>query len=188
MSQPGSELLARAQGGDRAALEQLVREQQGYIYSLALGVARNADDAADIMQEACVKMARALPTYRAEARFTAWLYRLVLNAGLDLLRRRGRVVSLEAEQDDGPGLPSAEPPADPEHSAERADAAARVRAAVDRLPAGQRLALTLQYFEDMRYEEISEVMGIPLNTVKSHIRRGKAALARELVDLAPLAV
>jgi RNA polymerase sigma-70 factor (ECF subfamily) len=186
--QPSRELLARAQSGDRAALEQLVREQQGYIYSLALGLARNADDAADIMQEACVKMARALPTYRAEARFTTWLYRLVLNAGLDLLRRRGRVVSLEAAENDGPGLPSAEPSADPERSAERADAAARTRAAVDRLPSGQRLALTLQYFEDLRYEEISEVMGIPLNTVKSHIRRGKAVLACELIDLAPLAV
>ncbi len=58
-----------------------------------------------------------------------------------------------------------------------------MRAAVAHLPDAQRLALTLHYFEDMRYEDIAEVMGVPLNTVKSHIRRGKTKLAESLAPL-----
>jgi RNA polymerase sigma-70 factor (ECF subfamily) len=183
--QPSRELLEAAIEGKRWALERLIQDQQNYIYSVALGVARNADDAADVMQEACIKMARALPSYRAEARFTTWLFRLVVNVGLDLLRKRGRCVSLEKEEWAEVLLPAVDPSGNPASSAERADAAARVRLALENLPAGQRLALTLQYFEDMHYEEIADIMGVPLNTVKSHIRRGKEALARELGDLAP---
>lgn len=187
MAEPDAELLARARRGDPAALGRLIEEQQTYIYSIALGLAHNADDAADILQEACIRMARGLGSYRAEARFTTWLYRLVVNIGLDLLRRRGRAVSLEAEQAAGSEPPAQEGGAEPEQAAMRADLAARVRAALATLPPGQRLALTLQYFEDVRYEEIAEIMGLPLNTVKSHIRRGKERLARELADLAPAA-
>jgi RNA polymerase sigma-70 factor, ECF subfamily len=183
--EPSRELLDAALRGEQSALEQLIRDQQNYIYSVALGVARNADDAADIMQEACIKMARALPSYRAEARFTTWLFRLVVNVGLDVLRKRGRRVSLENDESAEALVPAADPSDDPASWAERADAAARVRLALERLPAGQRLALTLQYFEDVGYEEIADIMDVPLNTVKSHIRRGKEAMARELADLAP---
>lgn len=185
VAEPDQQLLARARQGDPAALGQLIEEQQTYIYSIALGLARNADDAADVMQEACIRLARGLESYRAEARFTTWLYRLVVNSGLDLLRRRGRAVSLEEEQASGLEPTARDDFGDPEQSAVRADMAARVRAALAKLPPGQRLALTLQYFEDVRYEDIATIMGLPLNTVKSHIRRGKERLARELGDLAP---
>jgi RNA polymerase sigma-70 factor (ECF subfamily) len=182
--EPSRETLEAARRGEPRALERLIREQQPYIYSLALGVARNSEDAADILQEACIKLVTALPSYRAEARFTTWLYRLVVNVGLDLLRRRGQTVALD-EEGLTERLPSSATWADPESAAERSDRAARVRAALDRLSTPQRVALTLQYFEDVRYEDIAEIMGLPTNTVKSHLRRGKEALARELADLAP---
>jgi RNA polymerase sigma-70 factor, ECF subfamily len=184
--EPTHEVVEAARRGDPLALERLILEQQSYIYSVALAVARNADDAGDVMQEACIKLARTMPTYRGESSFTTWLYRLVVNVGIDLLRRRGRTLSL----DDGGevALPSRDRLGDPQIALERSDLAKRVRAALDRLPDGQRLALTLQYFEDVPYEQIAEIMGLPLNTVKSHIRRGKERLAAELADLAPSAV
>ncbi len=187
VAEPNRELVERARAADHAAIERLILEQQTYIYSVALGVARNPDDAADVMQEACIRMVRALPGYRGESRFTTWLYRLVVNAGLDLLRRRGHTVSLEEDEGDGFALVSPDRLADPERAAERSALAGRVRSALERLPIGQRLALTLLYFEDVGYEEIADVMSLPLNTVKSHIRRGKERLARELADLAPAA-
>jgi RNA polymerase sigma-70 factor (ECF subfamily) len=173
------DLARRAQGGDRAALAVLVQAQQRYVYSIALGVMKEPADAADMTQEAFVRVMRSLHTYRGETRFTTWLYRLVTNVCLDGLRRRGRPVEpLDSAEDEGP--PEVVDPdrwSRPDEQAELRESAAEVRAALADLPAAQRLALTLHYFEDMRYEDVAAVMNVPLNTAKSHIRRGKERLA-----------
>src|SRR4051794_8864457 len=186
MAEPSTVLVQRAQRGDRDALSALVESQQTYVYSIAMSLMHNPTDAADMTQEAFVRLLRSLGTYRGETKFTTWLYRLVTNICLDGLRRRGRPV--ESLDDTGAGgnddTPSAgERLADndrwthPEEDLELRESAKEVRAAMDQLPAAQRLALSLHYFEEMRYEDIADVMNLPLNTVKSHIRRGKERLA-----------
>ncbi len=164
---------------------QLVQGQQTYVYSIALSIMRHPQDAADMTQEAFVRLLRALPSYRGETKFTTWLYRLAANMCLDGLRRKGRpVASLDQCGEDGQPLGDrlADPDrwSGPEDSSARRETAADVRRAVQELPTAQRLALTLHYFDELRYEEVAEVMGLPLNTVKSHIRRGKERLARLL--------
>jgi RNA polymerase sigma-70 factor (ECF subfamily) len=190
MAEPSPALVQRAQAGDRDALSALVQSQQTYVYSIAMSLMHNPADAADMTQEAFIRLMRSLGTYRAETRFTTWLYRLVTNICLDGLRRRGRPIESLDESWSGAGgddAPSAgERLADtdrwtqPETELELRESATEVRQALGRLPAAQRLALTLHYFEDLRYEDIAEVMGLPLNTVKSHIRRGKERLALTL--------
>src|SRR5215216_5826436 len=187
MAEPSAVLVRRAQAGDREALSALVQSQQTYVYSIAMSLMHNPADAADMTQEAFIRLLRALSSYRGETKFTTWLYRLVTNICLDGLRRRGRPVdsldepSIGAGGDDG--QTSGERLADtdrwthPEEEIELRESANEVRAALQGLPAAQRLALTLHYFEELRYEDIAEVMGLPLNTVKSHIRRGKERLA-----------
>ena len=172
-------LARRAQAGDRAALAALVQSQQRYVYSIALGVMKEPADAADMTQEAFMRVMRSLHTYRGETRFTTWLYRLVTNVCLDGLRRRGRPVEpLDADDDEGPSeVVDPDRWSRPDEQVELRESAAEVRAALADLPASQRLALTLHYFEDMRYEDVASVMNVPLNTVKSHIRRGKERLA-----------
>jgi RNA polymerase sigma-70 factor (ECF subfamily) len=172
-------LARRAQAGDGAALAALVQDQQRYVYSIALGVMKEPADAADMTQEAFMRVMRSLHTYRGETRFTTWLYRLVTNVCLDGLRRRGRPVEpLDATDDDGPTeVVDPDRWAQPHAQAELRESAAEVRAALADLPAPQRLALTLHYFEDMRYEDVATGMNVPLNTAKSHIRRGKERLA-----------
>jgi len=194
MAEPSPALVRRAQAGDQQALSALVQSQQTYVYSIAMSLMRNPADAADMTQEAFVRLLRSLGTYRAETKFTTWLYRLVTNICLDGLRRRGRPIeSLDepASTPAGEDAPTAgERLADndrwthPEQELELRESAAEVRAALDELPAAQRLALTLHYFEDMRYEDIAETMHVPLNTVKSHIRRGKERLALVLSNSA----
>ncbi len=149
----------------------------------------NPADAADMTQEAFIRLMRSLGTYRGETRFTTWLYRLVTNICLDGLRRRGRPVESLDEavgEDDAATradrLVDADRWAQPDEQLRFRESAAEVRAALAQLPAAQRLALTLHYFEDMRYEEIATVMGLPLNTVKSHIRRGKERMAALLAE------
>jgi RNA polymerase sigma-70 factor (ECF subfamily) len=187
MAEPSAALVQRAQAGDREALSALVQSQQTYVYSIAMSLMHNPADAADMTQEAFVRLLRSLGTYRAETKFTTWLYRLVTNICLDGLRRRGRPVdSLDASastQGGDDALTPGERLADndrwtqPEEEIQLRESAAEVRAALETLPPQQRLALTLHYFQDQRYEDIAEVMGLPLNTVKSHIRRGKERLA-----------
>lgn len=179
MAEPNPQLVRRAQDGDPAAWSQLVAEQQNYVYSIAFNLMRRPEDAADLTQEAFLRLCQSIGTYRGETRFTTWLYRLVVNLGLDLLRRRGR--SKEAYLDDAVvDVPDVDPLVDPALIVDRQETSARVRAALGELPTAYRLALTLYYFQELRYEEIASVLGLPLNTVKAHIRRGRLALARSL--------
>ncbi len=177
MAEPSSETIRRAQAGDRAAIATLVVDQQRYVYSIAMSLLHDPDDAADLTQDAFIRMLRSLHTYRGETKLTTWLYRLVVNLAIDRLRRRGvPAISLDADES-AVDVPSASPADDVPLTVERGEEARLVRDAVARLPDAQRLALTLHYFEDLRYEDIADVMGVPLNTVKSHIRRGKERLA-----------
>src|ERR1700738_1467024 len=92
MAEPSAALVQRAQAGDREAVSELVQSQQTYVYSIAMSLMHNPADAADMTQEAFVRLLRSLGPYRGETKFTPWLYRLVTNICLDGLRRRGRPV------------------------------------------------------------------------------------------------
>ncbi len=177
MAEPLAETMRRAQAGDLAALAALVAEQQRYVYSIAMTITKDPTDAADLTQDALIRFVRAIGSYRGETKLSTWLYRLVVNLGIDRMRRRGAPpIRLDDEGTDI-DLASDDPADDVAMLAERTEEAQLVRAAIGRLPDAQRLALTLHYFEDLRYEDIADVMGVPLNTVKSHIRRGKDRLA-----------
>lgn len=190
MAEPSAELIRLAQAGNRDALEQLVASQQHYVFSLAMSVLHNPDDAADLTQEAFVRLYRSLRQYNGESRFTTWLYRMVINLCRDELRRRKRQVQQilpGADGDDDDRDPvtlvrddsfDADPPSVLEHK----ELSTALHAVVDQLEPQYRQALTLFYFEDLKYQDIAEVMQIPLNTVKSHIRRGKERMA-ELIAL-----
>jgi RNA polymerase sigma-70 factor (ECF subfamily) len=100
-----------------------------------------------------------------------------VNLGIDRMRRRGAPPIRLDDDDADIDVASDHPADDVAGVAERVEEAQLVRTAVAQLPDAQRLALTLHYFEDLRYEDIADVMGVPVNTVKSHIRRGKERLA-----------
>ena len=176
MAEPHAETIRRAQAGDQAAIAQLVAEQQRYVYSIAMTITKDPTDAADLTQDALIRFMRAIGSYRGETKLSTWLYRLVVNLGIDRMRRRGApAIRLDDESDID--VASESPADDVAGLAERVEEVQLVRMAVAKLPDAQRLALTLHYFEDLRYEDIADVMGVPINTVKSHIRRGKERLA-----------
>src|ERR1700694_2826806 len=147
MAEPSAALVKRAQAGDRAAVSELVQSQQTYVYSIAMSLMRNPADAADMTQEAFVRLLRSLGTYRAETKFTTWLYRLVTNICLDGLRRRGRPVdSLDESSstqggDDAPTagerLADTDRWTQPEQELELRESATEVRRALDSLPTTQ---------------------------------------------------
>jgi RNA polymerase sigma-70 factor (ECF subfamily) len=183
VAEPSREQIALAQQGDSQALTQLVIGQQHYVYSIAMSVLKNPEDAADLTQEAFIRLFRALPQYNGESRFTTWLYRLVVNLCRDELRRRGRQVQIappsteDEEVDQMAGVADDDRWADPAQALDSRELRDQVRAALAQLEEHYRLVLTLYYFEDMKYTDIAVILDIPLNTVKSHIRRGKERLA-----------
>lgn len=181
MAEPAPETVRRAQAGDEAALTELVLSQQNYVYSIAMGIFRNPDEAADATQEAFLRLFQVLPSFRGETRFTTWLYRLVVNLCYDELRRRKhRPMGGEGGEEALEQIAEEAPWADPDLGAERADVRERVRQALGQLEEPYRTALILYYFRELKYREIADIMGLPINTVKSHIYRGKARLAELL--------
>jgi RNA polymerase sigma-70 factor (ECF subfamily) len=179
------DIVRRAQAGDQSALSELIVQHQTYVYSIALGVMHEPADAADMTQESFVRLMRSIRTYRGDTKFTTWLYRLVTNICLDELRRRkGGLASLntgfDAEEDRAAALPDRDRWTQPEERLELRETSKDVREALGQLAPMQRLALTLYYFGELQDREIGQVMGLPVNTVKSHIHRGKARLARLL--------
>src|SRR5687768_9796010 len=157
MSEPDPGLVRRAQAGDQRAIAELVTGQQRYVYSIAMSLLHNPEDAADLTQDALIRLLRSLGSYRGETKLTTWLYRLVVNLGLDRLRRQGRpAIRLDAEPE--LDVPSDDPAQDAPLVVERREQSDLVRSALAELPEAQRLALTLYYFDDMRYEDIAAVM------------------------------
>ncbi len=193
MAEPSIELLQRARAGEQEALTELVLSQQHYIYSIAMSVLKNPEDAADLTQEAFMRLFRSLHQYNGESRFTTWLYRLVVNLCRDELRRRGRQVPVlhsvpsgDSEEFDPLSLVADDDRwVDPAGVTDTQETRRQVRAALEQLEEHYRLVLTLYYFDDMKYTDIAEVLELPLNTVKSHIRRGKERLATLLSEQHP---
>jgi len=185
VAEPTAECVRRAQAGDPQALTELITGQQHYVYSIAMSVLHQPEDAADLTQEAFIRLMRVLPQYSGESRFTTWLYRLVVNLCRDELRRRGRQVQLAPVVDDGDdqvinpvdSIADDDRAADPLRALGDNELRLAVRNALGQLEEHYRLSLTLYYFDDLKYTDIAEILDVPLNTVKSYIRRGKERLA-----------
>lgn len=172
---PDTELVAAAQGGDRRALDLLLRRYAGTVHAVCRRLTGNAEDADDAMQEALIAVARGISRFDGRSRFSTWVYRVATNAALDELRRRRRRPE-PVESNDG-----AEP------ARERAvDAAVvdrlDVDAALARLAPDFRAAVVLRDLLGLDYAEIADVLGIPVGTVRSRISRGRAGLVPLLTD------
>lgn len=176
-------LVRLAAAGDAGAFAQLVERYEDKVYSLAFRVCANPEDAADAAQEAFLSAWRGLPSFRGEAGFSTWIYRLTVNAAVDCLRRnrnqRGQI-----SLDDGEiGLPDpADPAPGPQELAEGGELRAAVAGALRQLSDDHRQALVLRELRQLSYEEIAAILALDLGTVKSRISRARAALRKILLQ------
>jgi RNA polymerase sigma-70 factor (ECF subfamily) len=166
-------LLAAHVAGSPDAFAQLVRRHQSRLWAVALRTMRDPDDAADVLQDALLKAHRSAATFRGDAAVTTWLHRIVMNTALDALRRRPPV---PVEPVDLP---------DPRDATASADIAMDVEAALAALPIEQRAALVLVDLQGFSVEQAAAVLECPAGTVKSRCFRGRAQLARLLVQYGP---
>lgn len=181
---PDSALIARVlAGADRHAFAVLVRRHQAPVRALLRRLC-NGDDALadDLAQETFIQAHRKLKQFRADARFSTWLYRIAYNAFLMQLRTRKPEESLDALAVE----PQDEPPADgvqPEHRA--ADMQMDLQRAMRLLSPAERAAIVQCYYLDRSHEEAAYVLACPVGTVKSHVLRGKRKLKDALQSWAP---
>jgi RNA polymerase sigma-70 factor (ECF subfamily) len=167
--EPDAALVRRAQQGERYAFEQLVRTHEARMYSLAARVLGSREDAADAVQDALVRAWLALPKFRGDARFSTWLYRIVVNSAHDVrTKRRDRLVEEPPD------------PVDPRDRFAEQELSGELQRALNALDESYRVAVVLYDVLGCSYAEIAEMTGVPEGTVKSRIFRGRSELAERL--------
>ena len=174
--------VAAAREGDQGAFEELVRLYEKRVLALTQRMCKNPEDAAEAAQEAFFAAWRGLENFRGDSSFSTWLYRLASNACVDLLRREGRrqaAASLDAEDltlDMPASLPS------PQEEAERRELREQIEKGLQTLPPEYRAVLVLRELHQLHYEEIGQVLGVDVGTVKSRISRGRKKLRNFLLE------
>ena len=180
------QLVERAQAGDKRAFELLVEKYWRRLTRLLARMVRDPDEVEDIAQETFIKAYRALPQFRGDAAFYTWLYRIGVNTAKNYLVARGKAmptVSAQALPDEDEGVEerlAAQDISTPESELLSKQVAMAVNEAVEALPEELRTAITLREIEGLSYEEIANLMGCPIGTVRSRIFRAREAIAAKL--------
>jgi RNA polymerase sigma-70 factor (ECF subfamily) len=175
------ELVVRARGGDRMAFQSLVEKYQKRVYAVTYGLLGNRESALDAVQETFIKAYRSLGSFKGKSSFYTWLYRIAVNASIDLGRKEAHRDEIEfrdeLEQDmetgDYPVTPSAEDPAGELMKKELGDA---IEKAIGQLPPEQRSAIVLREVEGLSYKEIAETLQCSEGTVMSRLHYGRKRL------------
>jgi RNA polymerase sigma-70 factor (ECF subfamily) len=178
-------LIRAAQRGDLDAFNELILHYQNQVYNLAFRIMGDGDSAADATQEALISAYRALNNFRGGS-FRAWLMRIVTNACYDELRRRKRrpASSLDAlyVTDAAPGEVLVNGGESPEAYAQRQDLNRTLEAALQTLTPDQRVVIVLSDVQGYNYQEIAEIVGVSLGTVKSRLSRARSKMRDLLLE------
>ena len=177
-------LIEKLKQGDEAAFKEVVETWQNMVYNTALGILQNAEDAEDVAQEAFVQAFESIRTFKAESKFSTWLYRITVSKALDHLRRKKRKKRFAYLQNlFGPGSEAIAEKPDFHHpgvALDNKERAAVLFKAINQLPENQKIAFTLHKLEGLSYHEISEVMKTSLSSVESLMHRAKTNLRKWL--------
>jgi RNA polymerase sigma-70 factor, ECF subfamily len=177
-------LALMARNGDRRAFAELVEMYKDKIYHLAYRMLGNRQEAEDAVQETFLKLYTNLHRYDDNLKFSTWLYRIGTNLCIDRLRKKRAVYSLDAEVDGGEGadyyalMPSDEDT--PEKQVILSETQMQIRHAIDTLPEKYKSVVVLRYLNDLSLQEISEVLNMPVTTVKTRVHRGREYLRKKL--------
>ena len=175
MPQPhDSELVARALRNDERAFRDLIQRHHALVYAAVRAVLGDRDEVQDVMQTVYLKAYQGLAGFRGDARFSTWLYQIARREALDVSSKR-RLETVDVTEieiaADGHGADLA--------TNERSERE-WIASALGELDEIQRTAIELRYMAEKPYEEIAEIMGLPIGTVKTHVHRGKAEMKRIL--------
>src|SRR5687768_1132719 len=178
------ELVGIAVNGFDGSFEELVRRYQRPIAAYVYRMVGNYESALDLTQEIFIKVYKSLSRYRAEFKFSTWIYKIAHNAAVDHLRRtatreQSLLVGPEGDQFE---LPIESNRLSPEQESERRERRVEIETVVRTLPANYRELIVLRHSQDLSYEEIVEVTGLPLGTVKNRLFRAREMMRQQFVE------
>ena len=178
------ELVATAAAGIEGSFEELVRRYQRPISSYVYRMVGDYEAALDLTQEIFIKVYGSLARYRSEFKFSTWLYKIAHNSAVDHLRRnagreRSLFTGIEGDQYE---LPIESSSLSPEQESERRERRVEIEMVVRSLPAAYRELIALRHSQDLTYEEIVEVTGLPLGTVKNRLFRAREMMRQQFVE------
>ncbi|MGA2632265.1 MAG: sigma-70 family RNA polymerase sigma factor [Terriglobia bacterium] len=182
-------LIRRAQRGDRAAFDSLVRRYDQEVLRMALRIVQSAEEAQDLYQEAFLRVYRSIGRFRLESKFSTWLYRVVMNVCLDHLRRqKTRNETQMPEGGDGQpdflhSIPEERPVLNPERALQTQEIGARLQAAMTRLSPRERMVFELKHCQGMKLRAIGELCGTSEEAAKNSLFRALQKLRGDLQDL-----
>jgi RNA polymerase sigma-70 factor (ECF subfamily) len=188
MDRDESELIARCRKGDVRAFDELVRRYERQIYNFAHKMTGNREDAFDVAQDALVRVFHHIDTFRSQSSFSTWLYRIVLNSYLDSRKRariREKSISLDQylSEEEGFGAKQvADQAPAPDETVIEGERNRLLQEAIFSLPDYQRAMIILYHVQHVAYEEIAEILSLPIGTVKSRLNRARAALRKKLEE------
>jgi len=184
-------LVKRVRSGDQRAFRTLVERYQRKIYSVALGMLKDKEEAMDVSQEAFVKVYKYLDHFKGDASFYTWLYRITVNICIDVMRRRGsgRHEHVEFDETVAANLDEANIGAlgsrlgtNPQKAALRKELAVKIQEALQEVPEKHRAILLLREVEGMSYEDLSRTLEIPKGTVMSRLFHARAKVQKILSE------
>ena len=182
MNDDDRRLIAECLGGRRDAFGELVTRYQARLYNAALRLVQSPDDAADVVQDAFLSAYQALHTFKGDAEFFTWLYRIAFNTAISLKRKKRPAVSLEAHAGET-GIDPDDPSeyVKPGAALERSEDERQLNEAIARLSPEHREVLLLKDIEGLKYEDIAELLGVPIGTIRSRLHRARLELRDLLV-------
>ncbi|MEO7038274.1 MAG: sigma-70 family RNA polymerase sigma factor [Polyangiaceae bacterium] len=180
-------LIELAQKGDKLAFKKLVLRHQRRAFAIALGLLRDEQDAREVVQEAFLRVHRGLDSFHGGSSFFTWLYRIVTNLSIDLIRKPAR---RDAELDENREIDEADIPllsridgADPLDAIRRGEIRNKLEAALEALPVYHRGVIVMREVEGMSYEEMAEAMGVSKGTIMSRLFHARQKLQRALAEV-----
>lgn len=177
-------IVQRSVKGDREAFEQLVQLYERRVYTMALRMVGSPEDAYDLSQETFLRVYRSIRTFRGEAKFSTWIYKIVSNLCITFLRRKNRIrqIPLEQEADGGFEISLPDDRFNPELVLERVEISRTIEQALKTLSEEHRAIFILRELNGLSYAEIGEILSLEEGTVKSRLFRAREKLRVYLIE------
>lgn len=175
-------VIRKIRSGDRAAFGELVRRHQPKAMTLALRMLKSREDAEEALQDAFLRVFRSLDSFAGTSNFSTWFYRIVYNVCASALEKRGTAIfsSLDDDEEMLPALHYSSTNSSPEEIYDDRETESIIHKEIERLPVEYASVLTLFFVQQLRYDEITSVTGMPIGTVKTRLFRGRIMLREAL--------
>ena len=180
------DMIERASRGDAASFNHLMEQHERRMYAVALRMCGNREDAQDCLQEAMLRVYRAIGGFKGQSSFSTWVYRITMNTCLDELRRKKNRQNTSLDNLLDMGWSPADETNAPEKQAMRSELRRNLNRAIRELPEEMRAAVVLRDIQGFSYDEIARMLEINVGTIKSRISRGREKLREKMKENAEL--